>query len=201
MDELEKATIEAAANALLAPGAKVIGDIIGVLGGDALAGYRERKRARRQAATAVTVDEARRLLEKRGINPDPDTPPEWLEDIAEATQDNSIPELRDLFARLAAAAVDKSRQASYRREFVGIVKGLEPIDTLLLKAMSSNDIYGGNWSNKAAEKIERTQDEVIASAVNLERLGLLQRSDNVQHIGGGAHMSALGREFMRCVND
>jgi hypothetical protein len=200
MDELEKAAIESAAKALLAPVTKTVGDLIGVLGGDQLEEYRAAKRERRRIAKDETVTVARQLVIRRGVTPDVDTPPERLEEILEAAQDNSIPELRDLFARLAAAAVDPARQGGYRREYVDVVKRLEPFDAALLQNMIEKSIYGDSWVQKASVATGKNEDEVIVAGINLENMGLLQRSAHVQHIASGAHTSSKARQFWKCVS-
>jgi Abortive infection alpha len=198
MDELEKAALEAGAKAVLAPFTQVISDAIGAMGGDALQSYRERKQARRCKAMERTVDETRTILKNRGVEPDPDTAPEHLEEILEAAQDTSIPELRDLFARLAAAAADPSRKRGYRREFVGIVNKLEPIDALLLPKLADATDYAPNRVQYFAGVLQRTSEEIDSAMQNLARLGLISEST---WSSSAPRTTSLGTQFLRVVQD
>lgn len=197
MDELEKAALEAAANAVVAPIAKPIIYLIGVIGGDRLSEIRAERQERRRIQREATVELTRGLLINRKVEPDADTPRERVEEILDAAQNNSIPELRDLFARLAAAAVDPKRQGSYRREFVTIVNKLEPLDAVVLPLIL--EIHGNNYASKIAEKLGTHQNEVKVSARNLQSLGCIQTGGH--YIENDANLTPLGSEFLRTVMD
>jgi hypothetical protein len=200
MDELEKEVIEAGAKAVVAPFAKPLTDLIGWAGGDFLEDLRKDKRERRAANQAKILERAGEIIKERGANPDVETPPEYLEDIIQAAQDNNVQELRELFARLAAAAVDPNRRQGYRCEFVDIVKRMEPIDALVLPAMVNANVGGPNWVEAVRKQVDRDPAEIQLSAVNLERLGCLYTAED-KRVEGVAFLSALGRQLVKIISN
>lgn len=200
MDEIEKEVIEAGAKAVIAPFTKPITDLIGIAGGDYLEDLRKAKRERRAANQAKMLHRAADIVEERGVAPDPETPPEHLEDIVQAAQDNNVQELRELFSRLAAAAVDPRRRQGYRREFVDVVKGMEPIDTIVLPAMVSTNAGGPGWVDAVQRYTKRDAVEIQLSAMNLERLGCVYAGGN-SRAEDAAFLTALGRQFVKIVTD
>ncbi len=68
MDEDSKALVEAAASAALRPLTDLIDNVIGVLGGDALAGFRERRREKRRTRHAQLSQDTTNILRSRGMN-------------------------------------------------------------------------------------------------------------------------------------
>jgi hypothetical protein len=198
MDELEKAAIESAAKALLAPVTGTLANVIGILGGDQLEEYRAEKRERRRTAKEEMVIATRAIVDLRKVTPDPNSPREKLEEILEAAQDNSIPELRDLYARLAAAAVDPARQRYYRSEFAGFVKQMEPIDASVLALLLTPSPGSGARNNQIAQALGMSTDEVDVSFVNLRKIGVAGCHPGMEP---NTFLTAAGRVFLMCVQD
>jgi hypothetical protein len=200
MDELEKAALDATAKAALAPFTGVISDVIGAAGGDALASYRERKRRERAIQNEKLIEEFQAVLKNRGAEPDPTTPKELVEEIIEAAQDNSIDELRKIYARLVAAIADLKRRPNYRREFVAIAKRLEPLDTLVLPQLQIDSSTNPSRLHWVTSRIGATDDQVLLSFRNLLNLGLTEEPDRLQWTDK-PKLTPLGRQFLRTIAD
>ena len=80
------------------------------------------------------VDE---ILAKRDANKLKGAPPRIAVEILEAAQDETRDELRELWARLLANAMDSCTQKNVRIEFVAVLKQLNPLDALILQRLSS----------------------------------------------------------------
>lgn len=80
------------------------------------------------------VDE---ILSQRDARKLKGTPPRIGLEILEAAQDETRDELRELWARLLANAMDEATQRNVRIEFVAILKQLNPLDALVLQRLSS----------------------------------------------------------------
>lgn len=102
-------------------------------------------------------------------------------------------EMRNMFAKLLASSMDRSKNDIIHNSFVEIIKQLSPLDAQLIKHLS----FGGNVMLPLSKIIKNTQDksghhEIIpiffftdkydnidknaASLSNLERLGLISTS-------------------------
>jgi hypothetical protein len=80
------------------------------------------------------VDE---ILAKRDARKVKGAPPRIALEILEAAQDETRDELRELWARLLANAMDTSTQKNVRIEFVAVLRQLNPFDALVLQRLSS----------------------------------------------------------------
>jgi len=80
------------------------------------------------------VDE---ILSQRDARKLKGAPPRISLEILEAAQDETRDELRELWARLLANAMDETTQRNVRIEFVAILKQLNPLDAIVLQRMSS----------------------------------------------------------------
>jgi hypothetical protein len=196
MDEDTKEVMKIAAEAALQPVTKVIGDAVGVLGGDRLAELRERQRARRAKRNAETTERAQQLLEERKVKEPSDVNEETVVQLLEAAQDEGRSELKEIWAKLLAAMFDPERSPLFRQEFIGIAKQLEPVDTAILQQI----IIPGPQADGRLEWVSRTlhldTDVVANSFRNLGRLGL---SDNEGSPTFKPIASALGRQFLASV--
>lgn len=136
MNDDAKALIEAVAGAALRPMTKLVDDVIGVLGGDALEAVRVRQKARRAARNAETITSAANLLRARGVDQPAQPNEAAVEDLLEAAQDEPREELRKIWAQLLAAMFDPARATLFRREFIDVAKRLEPIDARVLPLLN-----------------------------------------------------------------
>lgn len=171
---------------------KVVGDVpqnfVGVVVGDWLREVRLRN-----------VDKFRRrteqILAARGIVDPATVSPSIALPLFEAAQDESRDELRELFARLLAAAMDPKRRDLARSSFTTIVKKLDPIDAIVLKRLRA-EVGGRVERYDLSQRLDVTQEEVEASWENLHQLGLTAGAP-----AGVYYLTALGQLFMAAVSD
>ena len=61
--------------------------------------------------------------------------------------------MQDLWSRLLAAAMDPNRRDAMRQSFIQTVKQMDPMDTLVLKAIRDNG--GAPWESNGRDAIAR----------------------------------------------
>lgn len=139
-------------------------------------------------------------LKRRKVNPI--RPPlSVLLPLLEAAQDESREELREIWAALLAAAADPARSHLFRRDFIDVAKRLEPVDALVLSAMSEGNIWGPEWVGKTSLAIKLTPQQVEVAGRNLESVGLLQTPPTTRALVESALVSATGKQFLACIAD
>jgi hypothetical protein len=146
----------------LRPVTEVAENVLGILGGDWLSEKRARNRARLHAETE-------KVLRKSGAEIDQDPSPNVVLPLLSAAQDDSREELIQIWAKLLATAMDPNRRSLYRREFVDIVKKLDPADALVLQALPPS----GDWFYASDFEVGLSEDQVLAAFNNLGRLELI----------------------------
>jgi hypothetical protein len=118
-------------------------------------------------------------------------------DIAECivimSDDEDREELRDVWARLLAAACDPRKSKNFRREFISIAKDLIPLEVLILKFAQDSEKRVSN--QEFAMNLNIPLDKVTVSTLKLARLGLLNTMQN----SGVYVLDTLGRLFMKAV--
>ena len=161
-------------------------DLVGLLGGNWI-------KARRAENLARLFAEAHARLKKDGIKVEPASLSIGLP-ILEAAADESREELQDLWAALLAAAADPSRSKSFRNEFMDIIKRMDPMDAVILKAAhEAGGHIDGNMRNALSSKFQLGRDAVDVSISNLNKLNLLMEAPPRMHV------TPLGREFLRTL--
>lgn len=83
---------------------------------------------------ARRVDE---ILAKRESKKPKGVPPRLALEILDAAQDETRDEIRELWARLIANAMDENTRGLVRIEFVTILKQLNPLDAIVLQRLST----------------------------------------------------------------
>jgi hypothetical protein len=166
-------------------------DLVGLLGGDWL-------KARRMENFARIAGKARERLKTRHV--DAPEPPRLsiLLPLIVAAADEEDDDLQDMWARLLAAVADPAGAKSFRLAFIDTVKQMDPIDALVFRTIADNP--SANWSPNGrdyiASKLQRSQDEVLVSFENLERLRCIW-------FGSGPKINPvllpLGKLLMRAV--
>jgi len=200
MDEDSKELLKAVAGAALAPVTKVLDNVIGLAGGDWLEHKRRMAKDRREKNTADTAERAKSLLEQRGVTPDPETATEHVEQILDAAADESDAEIRDLFARLLAAAMDPKRRTRFRRDYIQIVRQLEPLDALVFKNLAKTEQMAPTRLEFIAKAIDRHRDEIAVAFDKLDSLGLIAMRKEVPD-PGRPFLSPMGRELTTLLDD
>lgn len=127
-----------------------------------------------------------------------DANPVLVEEILDASKDTTAREIRELYARLIAAALDEDRIGLYRREFVRIVAELEPLDALVLQMLAEPGGLEPSRVQNIASRTGASHDAIQNAFRNLTRLELVY-----ERAGGSPKtqpsLQPLGRQFLACV--
>ena len=163
--ELIAAIAKEVATGAVAPFSRMWSNLVDGFIGDRIAEWREDKIAYRTANVSDVGVRAGKLVSERGIKPDPKTPPEILEASAGRSED----EIKDLFARLLASAVDPKRRKGYRCEFAKTIKEFDPLDALVLvsREVSSDASVHPSRRLAIAQRLQLAEDEVQLSLEHL----------------------------------
>jgi len=199
MDDEAKELAKVGMEVAMKPFTDLVADVIGVSGGDKLHEFREYKKAMRAEHQAAIGAQAAKLLAARKATPDTDTNPGKIEEILEAAQDETDAGLQKLYAALLAAVVDPSRSSLYRREFVAIVKEMEPIDAVVLKKLRDPAQLLPTRRMYIANETRRQEFEIQSAFDNLERLQLIGSAQS-QTVHTPL-LSMKGHQFLATVAD
>ncbi len=168
-------------------------DLIGVLLGD-------RVKAWRAERIAILWQGVKKRLNDRGIT-DPKPPSLKLAlPILAAAADENRQELRDLWERLLAAAMDPKRQSFVRHSLIETVKQLDSFDVLVFRVVT--EYPHGNMAPTGRDfiktRLQSSEAEVLVSFANLERLNCIAFASN-PHIT--PLIAPLGTLLINAVRD
>jgi hypothetical protein len=201
-DEMAKEAASTAVQLFLGPAANVLKDAVGGSVGDRIAAWRRRKPAWQELHQSEAVERAREILAKRDVKVvSEDARPEHIDHLLNAAKDASDPNIKELFARLLASAVDPARKKNYRPEFADVVRQLEPLDALVLKEFARPGSNPSLWRNEIAAAVGRNPDDVILAAKNLLRLECIEPQQPSQRIENAALLTPRGRTLLSLVAD
>jgi hypothetical protein len=150
-----------------------------------------------QERLRADTDEIRR---RRGTREKAEISPSIAIPAIKAAVDEHREAVRDLWARLLAAAMDPDRKNLVRLAFVEVIKKMDPLDVEVLELGQrefSGSISGGTL-DELAKRLDVSRDEIDASLSNLVKLDLTARSYTS---GADAVITPLGRELLRAVSD
>jgi hypothetical protein len=106
--------------------------------------------------------------------------------------------LKQLWAKLLAAAMDPHRANLVRPSVIELLRRMDPLDAAVLRC--ANATGGGLITNdtreKMASELGASRDETDVSIANLQKLELVVPTNPPNAI-----VSPLGREFLRAVAD
>jgi hypothetical protein len=176
-------------------GADVLGDLpkdlVGLLAGDQVKVWR----AERLAKFWAGVKE--RLKAQRIEEPPPPNPKLALPILA-AVADETNDELRDLWERLLAAAMNPDRTKHVRLGFIDALRKMDPLDALVMRWLSQ---HGGGAHEASKDTIAAdlrvSRDQVEVSLANLMKLDFAAEP----HRGAATSLTPLAREFLRATQD
>jgi Abortive infection alpha len=146
------------------------------------------KRIRRWAELQA---ETKRILDERGVKePYEDPSPSIALPLIEAAIDETRENLKEIWAKLLAAAFDPSR--GVRLSFIVTLKQFEALDALVLKALYDHPgQMSPNSRDFLANSLARSSAEIVISSQDLIRLRCVEGGlDNF-------HISTYGHELMR----
>ena len=169
-------------------------DLVGLMGGDAL-------RIRRATNAVTAIREAQERLRQKGVEPE-EPSISIAQPIIEGVANESRVELRVLWERLLAAAMDPARANSVRRSLIEVVSKLEPEDALILPLL-----MGGMATQPTAREAVATRLGIDGNAVEMSFLHLIElgclrfrnRQAEQDYEISGPVPTAIGRELCRLL--
>lgn len=179
---------------------KVLGtipeDAVGLLGGDWISEVRTRNAHRLQMRTDEILAQRNAEIEPLSLS--------VARPLLEAAQDESRDELVEMWARLLANAMDKSRP-NIRRSFIETLKKLDQLDVLILDKTYRDSPTNGTPNDDWPKILSATKDEMEISLNHLKEIGCLDpncRYEIINRQGRPVHMlSTFGRELMRACSE
>ncbi len=190
----EKELITAGMEVVLKPVTDIASDALGIAGGAWLHEQHIRVRLRLKEKTAKL------FKERRMENPVEPSPSIIIPLLAQA-QEETREELLDLWARLLAAAMDPTRSFDYRREYVDIVRKLEPKDTSILALLTDYNSQAIRTRNELSVQLELRFAQIDIAFRNLVALGLATVPPGSYTIDSGLlYRTALGSELIRLLS-
>lgn len=103
-------------------------------------------------------------------------PPNIAIPLLEAAQDETRDELREVWARLLANAMDPNRSSRVRLEFIETLKQFNPLDALLLNELVATPNMSSNSREYLVSRFHLSRDEVVVSSQHLTKLGCIEVS-------------------------
>jgi hypothetical protein len=97
--------------------------------------------------------------------------------------------------------MDPKRRPGYRREFVQIVKELEPLDVRVLPYLRDATQMSPNRLKVVSDRVQEGQDLVELSFRNLLKLGLVESAPADGNLMSRPMATALGRQLLALVSD
>ena len=173
-------------------------NLIGLLIGDWLIHKRVRRWSELQAETKRIFDE-RNVKELNEISPSIALP------LIEAALDEDREGLKELWAKLLAAAMDPKRKQLVRADLISTLKQLEPLDAIVLNAVydAQGTQLSPNGRDHLARRFSVTSDEMTVCFQNLERLScFIRRGDQPpesEMIRENPSLGPRGRLLMQAV--
>lgn len=165
-------------------------DLVGLLAGDPI----KLLRARRLSEGWEKVK--KHLRDRKIENPEPPSLKLALPILSSMADENSE-ELKDLWERLLAAAMDPNRKTLVRQSLIAVVKQMDPFDVLVLKTLAT---ISGKMTPSGRDYImrslESSEDEVLVSFQNLERLNCIGFGEMPKI---NPHLVSLGKILMKAV--
>lgn len=168
-------------------------NLVGLLGGDWL--YYTRLENIAKLANGV-----RDRLKTRGIaEPQQVSLALGLPLLKEAA-DESRDEIRDLWERLLASAMDPSRSNSVRRSFIETVAQMERVDALVFRDIMEGPKNTSNYQSTFARQHSIRADEVMLSVFHLQELKCIDHASASMH-GYEYRLTLFGRELASILRD
>jgi hypothetical protein len=169
-------------------------DIVGIMG-DWVKQVRARRWAELQAKTT-------RILGNRGVEKHAEISPSVAIPLITAAINEDRDVLKDLWAKLFAAAMDPARTNLVRPSLIELLKQMDPLDALALQQLQKLERVtspGGSFANYVSQCLEVSQDEGFFSLQHLYELGCL--NDRPVHVAGFPGLTAKARVLLRAVSD
>lgn len=200
--EIATEAAKAAALEIVKPVTGIVADVLGGLIGDRIRNWRTSKPAWQEKNQAEIAERAARKLQDRGVKKAAESAnPVFVEEILEAAKNTTAEELKELYSGLVAAAMDPAHIADYRREFVGIVNKLEPLDARVLPLLDTEEDLLPSRGERVMEQCKASRGQIVLAMANLTNMGLIEAGDEGFSFNSRVRPrpTTLGRQFLACV--
>jgi hypothetical protein len=161
---------------------------LGLVVGDWVYHKRIRRWAELQAETEA-------ILAKRGVA-EPEISPSLAMPLILAAVDETRSELKELWARLLANAMDPKR-GTVRLSFIEAVKKLDPLDALVLQKLRDGQNWQPTKRDVFAQQLKVTATQIEVSFVNLDEAKCLYRAASNVY---SPNLSAFGIELLNALD-
>lgn len=192
MNDDGKELIKIGMEVALRPVTDIASDILGVFGGAWLHEKHERIRRRLK-------EETEEIFRERGVREPQEPSPSVIVPLLTHAQNETREELLRIWAQLLAASMDPTRSHLYRREYVEIVRRLEPLDARVLKRLPTSLAGHINQRNSFATEFKVNPGEIDVSFRNLVALELAAPPGKQAVAAGVLYPTALGLELLRVL--
>jgi hypothetical protein len=173
-------------------------DIVGLMGGDWI-------RVKRAENMAKVIEEARERLRERGVESPQEVSLSLGIPLLRDSSDESREELVDLWSRLLAAAMDSTRSTRVRQGFLATIKGMDPIDALVLRYFEHPSEGGSHSLHSIARKFRVDSNQIELAFLNLFDLGCLIEPGTGPGLRPTVmlrpHLSTYGSELLIALRD
>lgn len=139
-------------------------DLVGIIGD-----WVKHKRLRRWAQLC---EETEQILRERGVENREDVSPSVAIPLIDAAINEDRDILKQLWAKLLAAAMDPRRTQFVRPSMIELLKQLDPLDAQILQLRYPNDLVGrGDLADRIIDRLGVDRDEAFYSLEHLHELG------------------------------
>jgi sugar phosphate isomerase/epimerase len=151
--------------------------------------------AKRMQRAAKLWAETQEILRERGVKDTIEPSPSIAVPLIEAAVSEDREGLKEIWAKLLAAAMDPSRANRVRQAFIETAKAMEPLDAVVLVAFTKISDVRADQQRFAdlAGLVNVAGDEIFVSLDHLGKLGMIDRTNLT--------LTPFGREFLRVVQD
>jgi hypothetical protein len=142
--------------------------------------------------------ETREILRGRGIEDKVEPSPSVAIPLIDAAIDEDREGLKQLWAKLLAAAMDPQRADLVRPSLIMLLKQLDPLDARVLELRAPNEIVGnGDLADRLTAALNVDRDQAFYSLEHLHELGCMEDPTRLPM----PPLSAKARLLMRAVRD
>jgi hypothetical protein len=136
------------------------------------------------------------VVAKPGVKDTIEPSPSIAIPLIEAAINEDREGLKEIWAKLLAAAMDPSRANRVRQAFISAAKAMEPLDATVLLALAAIGWMGPGPEKRVEKLLETVKVSGDEISVSLDNLSGLRMAD-------GQMMTLLpsGREFLRAIQD
>jgi hypothetical protein len=194
IEETAKATSNAIAAAV--KGGNYVGDVIGDLPRDLVGLVGDWVKHKRLRRWAELMEDTQQILRERGVENREEISPSVAVPLIEAAVNEDRDGLKQLWARLLAAAMDPRLSTLVRPSLIELLKNLDPLDARVLELQGQGMAGHGDLADRITAVLKVERDDAFYSLEHLYELKCLERSPIDIPV---PNLTAKARLLMRAV--